>query len=213
MDYSYTSNTIKEEERVILDIVRNRDGLEIGGPSKCNNIYNNINKLDNITIFKTGEREYNIKNKKLGIEYVKDTTNLTNIKNNTYDFILVSNTLEYIANPIKAIKEWLRILKQNGFIIMIFDNISETDDNKFHLKKIIENYEKNIGEDDLSVLPSILSKSKTNETFIRECLNNYHLRKIEHFNYNEKLLSGIIEYLDLGVFYNNKSDRLVYIIR
>ena len=212
MDYSYTSNTIKEEEKVILDIVRNRDGLEIGGPSNCNNIYNNINKLDNITIFKNGEREYNIKNKKLGIEYVKDTTNLTNIKNNTYDFILVSNTLEYIANPIKAIKEWLRILKQNGFIIMIFDNISETDDNKFHLKKIIENYEKNIGEDDLSVLPSILSKSKTNETFIRECLNNYHLRKIEHFNYNEKLLSGIIEYLDLGVFYNNKSDRLVYII-
>lgn len=212
MDYSYTSNTIKEEERVILDIVRNRDGLEIGGPSNCNNIYNNINKLDNITIFKNGEREYNIKNKKLGVEYVKDTTNLTNIKNNTYDFILVSNTLEYIANPIKAIKEWLRILKQNGFIIMIFDNISETDDNKFHLKKIIENYEKNIGEDDLSVLPSILSKSKTNETFIRECLNNYHLRKIEHFNYNEKLLSGIIEYLDLGVFYNNKSDRLVYII-
>lgn len=212
MDYSYTSNTIKEEERVILDIVRNRDGLEIGGPSNCYNIYNNINKLDNITIFKNGEREYNIKNKKLGVEYVKDTTNLTNIKNNTYDFILVSNTLEYIANPIKAIKEWLRILKQNGFIIMIFDNISETDDNKFHLKKIIENYEKNIGEDDLSVLPSILSKSKTNETFIRECLNNYHLRKIEHFNYNEKLLSGIIEYLDLGVFYNNKSDRLVYII-
>ena len=212
MDYSYTSNTIKDEEKVILDIVRNRDGLEIGGPSNCNNIYNNINKLDNITIFKNGERDYNIKNKKLGIEYVKDTTNLTNIKNNTYDFILVSNTLEYIANPIKAIKEWLRILKQNGFIIMIFDNISETDDNKFHLKKIIENYEKNIGEDDLSVLPSILSKSKTNETFIRECLNNYHLRKIEHFNYNEKLLSGIIEYLDLGVFYNNKSDRLVYII-
>lgn len=212
MDYSYTINT-PVEENFILDIVRNNNGLEIGGPSNCDYIYNNINKLDNITIFDNGKRDYNIKNKKLGVEYVKDTTNLTNIKNNTYDFILVSNTLEYIANPIKAIKEWLRILKQNGFIIMIFDNISETDDNKFHLKKIIENYEKNIGEDDLSVLPSILSKSKTNETFIRECLNNYHLRKIEHFNYNEKLLSGIIEYLDLGVFYNNKSDRLVYIIR
>ena len=211
MDYSYTINT-PVEENFILDIVRNNNGLEIGGPSNCDYIYNNINKLDNITIFDNGKRDYNIKNKKLGVEYVKDTTNLTNIKNNTYDFILVSNTLEYIANPIKAIKEWLRILKQNGFIIMIFDNISETDDNKFHLKKIIENYEKNIGEDDLSVLPSILSKSKTNETFIRECLNNYHLRKIEHFNYNEKLLSGIIEYLDLGVFYNNKSDRLVYII-
>ena len=36
-----------------------------------------------------------------------------------YDFVFSSHSLEHIANPLKAISEWLRITKKDGYIIII----------------------------------------------------------------------------------------------
>ena len=110
-----------------IDCYQGKEGIEIGGPSNVfSNIYNVCKKCDNInfsliTTWWVGEKsdKYVFKNRTLGEIYILDATNLTNIADDTYDFVLTSNCLEHIANPIKALKELHRIMKKGGRIIIV----------------------------------------------------------------------------------------------
>ena len=46
----------------------------------------------------------------------QDATDLPNFSNDEFDFIISSHTLEHLANPIKALKEWERVIKKGGYI-------------------------------------------------------------------------------------------------
>ena len=50
--------------------------------------------------------------------YFQDATDLNKIDDSKYDFVICSNVLEHIANPLKALNEFKRVLK-NGFIAII----------------------------------------------------------------------------------------------
>lgn len=41
------------------------------------------------------------------------------IEDDSFDFVLCSHVLEYFKDPIKAIKEWLRIVKPGGYVYMV----------------------------------------------------------------------------------------------
>lgn len=56
-----------------------------------------------------------------------DATDLSGIDSNKYDFLISSNCLEHISNPIKAIKEWERVVKTGGHLLILVPN------NKFGL--------------------------------------------------------------------------------
>lgn len=47
---------------------------------------------------------------------------------NHFDFVCNSHLLEHLANPVKAIFEWLRILKPGGYLYMIIPDMRETFD-------------------------------------------------------------------------------------
>jgi len=71
------------------------------------------------------------------------------IKDKQYDFLLASHALEHIANPFKAIMEWLRILKDNGIILIILPHKDDTFDHKRpvkDLKHLIKDFELNLGK-------------------------------------------------------------------
>ena len=196
--------------KIIYNIVRAKDGLEIGGSSNCDILYKNVNRLDNLDLIKKDTNLFS-NEKVLGVNFNCDATEIKNIKDNQYDFVFASNILQYIANPLKALKEWNRILKTGGFIILKF---TKTHDKVSSLKKIIEHYMKNVKEDDLSSLPNIMdNKEITNEKFIRESLSNYHYRKLKHFNYDIDLLNDMTDYLNLDIFYyKEEKDDLYFII-
>lgn len=42
-----------------------------------------------------------------GYQYISDAIDLTVLSNHFYDFILSCHSLEHIANPIRALREWL----------------------------------------------------------------------------------------------------------
>jgi len=111
----------------LINITNNKKGVEIGGPSQYTGsiIYNNALSLDNVvfsydTVWKQHTNDYKFNyNKEAGKTFFNDTVNITSIDDNTYDFCFASHTLEHIANPLKAIKEWLRIVKKEGHVIII----------------------------------------------------------------------------------------------
>ena len=115
-----------------IDKLKGLSGLEIGGPSFAFTqkgfipIYKHIKELDGCNFSADTVWEGKIKSgntyqfeNKVGYQYILDGSALTEIKDEQYDFVLSCHNLEHIANPIKAVLEWKRVLKQSGHLLLI----------------------------------------------------------------------------------------------
>jgi SAM-dependent methyltransferase len=142
----------------------NKTGIEIGGPSrifKANGeipLYKLIKNIDNVNFsskpflfdkLKKDSRYY--VDREIRRQYVKDTVDLKGISSDKYDFVLASHVLEHIANPIKAISEWRRILKKNGILLVILPEKRNSFDyfrEYTSFEHLISDFNKNVKEDD-----------------------------------------------------------------
>jgi hypothetical protein len=108
--------------------------------------------------------------------------------------------------------EWLRIIKNNGYIIIIVPEKSCCFDHKRDYSKfstLLSQYEKNVGEDDLSTLPEILLNhdlsldppAGTYEEFKNRSLNNFNNRCLHHYVYSDELLMDICNYFKCKFIY------------
>jgi SAM-dependent methyltransferase len=198
-------------DAILEDITANKSGVEIGGPSSSGAIiYKNAASIDNIifsknTIWSKHTDDYLYYPNKSGKVIVNDAVNITNVNNNVYDFVFSSHSLEHIANPLKAVRESLRIVKESGYIIIIVPEKSRCFDHKrdySKFSKLLEQYEKDVGEDDLSTLPEILKNHDLSmdlaagnlESFTRRSLDNLNNRCLHHYVYNDDLLMEICKY-------------------
>ena len=201
----------------------NKKGLEIGGPSKLfekNNflqIYNDIESLDGVNFSSQTLWENNLKqgknykysiHKENGFQFICDAIDLSTIKSNSYDFVLSCNNLEHIANPIKAINEWIRILKAKGEIVLILPNKLINFDHKRQvtsLNHIKDDYKNDTGEDDMTHLREILKfhdlnldpELKSFNHFKERCNNNFENRAMHHHVYDLDLLNNIFTFLKI----------------
>lgn len=206
---------------VILKTITNEKyGVEIGGPSiyTGNIIYENVSSIDNVifskvTTWSKHDEEYNYYQNKKGKVIINDAVNISLVQNEYYDFCFSSHSLEHIANPLKAISEWLRIIKKNGYIIIVVPEKSLCFDHKrkyTNLSTLITQYEKNVGEDDLSTLPDILRNHDLNmdppagdlASFTIRSLDNFNNRCLHHYVYSDELLIEICKYFNCEFIYN-----------
>ena len=188
---------------VLKEIAYSKVGVEIGGPSYIiNDIYENATSIDNVifsknTVWSCHDEIYNYYKDKTGKVIVNDAIDISNVNNEYYDFCVSSHSLEHIANPLKAINECLRIIKKNGYIVIIVPEKSMCFDHKRSystFSTLLTQYEKNVGEDDLSTLPEILMNHDLRmdppagnlESFARRSLDNFNNRCLHHYVYNVK---------------------------
>lgn len=207
-------------ENILQHITNNKRGVEIGGPSHCTAtvIYQNADTIDNVifsreTTWSTHSNDdYLYYYYKKGRVIINDAVNITNVQNEVYDFCFSSHCLEHIANPLKAIREWLRIVKNNGYIIIIVPEKNLCFDHKRNyteFNRLLTQYEKDVGEDDLSTLDEILANHDLSmdppagnlEQFRQRSLNNYHNRCLHHFVYSPDLLMQICNYFKCEFVY------------
>jgi SAM-dependent methyltransferase len=208
-----------------INTLRNKSGIEIGGPSNIFQrnsilpIYPYINSLDgcnfsNDTIWEGTIREginYAYDQSKLkGYQYIRDAVDLGNISDNSYDFVLSSHNLEHIVNPVKALEEWIRVVKKDGYILLVVPDKNGTFDHKRNITSfdhLIADYNNAIEENDLSHLSEILEKHDLSmdkaagnlESFKIRSLNNFNNRTLHHHVFDEKLLVQLFEYLNIQV--------------
>lgn len=198
-------------DEILRTISHNKYGVEIGGPSSTGTrIYENANGLDNVifsknTIWSNHGATYKYYKDKQGKVIINDAVNITLVQNDQYDFCFSSHSLEHIANPLKAINEWLRIIKSKGHLIIIVPEKSKCFDHKRSYSKfatLLSQYEKNVGEDDLSTLPEILRNHDLSmdpaagdfASFTKRSLDNINNRCLHHYVYNDELLMEICKY-------------------
>lgn len=204
---------------ILSEIANGKLGVEIGGPSGTGHVmYKHANSIDNVifsknTIWSNHNDVYNFYDGKTGKVIINDAVNISLVKNDCYDFCFSSHSLEHIANPLKAVSEWLRILKNGGYVIIIVPEKSVCFDHNRDYSKfstLLSQYEKNVGEDDLSTLPEILMKHDLSMdppagdlgAFTKRSLDNINNRCLHHYVYNDELLMEICIYFNCEFIYN-----------
>ncbi len=186
--------------------LRNKRGLEIGGPSGTLAedgqipIYDVLGSLDNClysgsTIWAGEVREGNTfvyhPGKRPGTQIICDATDLNPINNSSYECVLACHCLEHIANPFRALDEWKRVLRDDGLLLLILPHKDGTFDWRrpvTPLLHMIKDYENGMGEEDMTHLLEILelhdlSKDEaagTKEHFRERCLSNRIYRAMHH---------------------------------
>ena len=202
--------------------VCNMYGLEIGGPSKVFKkkcpIYHHAYKLDGINFSTSTLWEKNLKDTgnfqyflhKRGVQYISDATNLSRINNSTYDFLSSSHCLEHIANPLKALKEWKRVIKDNAYLILVLPNkYNNFDSNRKFTKfdHILKDFENDIDESDLTHLDEIIElhdfeldkESGSLEDFILRGRNNIDIRGLHHHVFDESLIKKMLYWCNFSI--------------
>lgn len=211
---------------LILDkMMRDKNGIEIGGPSKLFQrgnilpIYTIIESLDGCnfnteTVWENkltpGNTYYYDEQKPKGQQYICEADNLIDVSSEKYDFVLASHCLEHIANPLKAVKEWLRVIKKDGVLLLVLPDKAKTFDHNRPvtlLTHLINDFEKNVAEDDLSHLPEIEKhhdfaydiEGLNKKTLIKRALNNYENRCLHHHVFDRTLAVSMLEYLNIKI--------------
>jgi SAM-dependent methyltransferase len=97
---------------------------------------------------------------KTGHNRVVDAVDLGAIKDAEYDFVLSCHSLEHIANPIKALRNWRRVAP--GHLVLVLPYYRDTFDHQrpvTPLGHMIADFERDIGEDDLTHVQEIVELS------------------------------------------------------
>ena len=199
-------------------------GLEIGGHSHIFSeagpipVYGIARKLDNLdfcstTFWLPGIRavEYRpAENLDPGLNFYIDSDRMSEMVAEKYDFLIASHVIEHLANPIKTVLEWKRLLKLGGAMILIapckyFSYDCDRPTTK--IAHLIEDYMSDVGEDDLThidevILKHNLRKDKTVSDIgklIERTKQNKNNRIMHHHVFDLKLLREMGERCGLQV--------------
>ena len=209
------------------DATKNLKGIEIGGPSSIFKrripVYKNCSDLSfanfsNKTIWEgVLSDSVNYFGKKIGKQYVAEAADLSIFSDKKFDFLLSSNCLEHVANPIKAMLEWKRIT--SGKIILLVPRKDFNFDNKRPItafEHLVDDFNNDIDESDLTHLDEILSlhdlkldlPAGSLEQFHQRSLDNINNRCLHHHVFDNKLVFEICDYLGMSIMEQtvNKSD-------
>ncbi|MBE0515560.1 methyltransferase domain-containing protein [Sulfurimonas sp.] len=210
---------------LIKEIVSAGKGLEVGGLSSIFQqknvipIYTHIKLLDNCNFASHTVWEGNISEglkyfydeaHAPGRQYVLEATDLNQIESETYDFLLSSHMIEHTANPIKALKEWMRVVEDGGHLIVLVPHKDGTFDHKHPvttLDHLIQDYENDVTEKDLTHMSEILElhdlsrdlEAGTHQQFSERSEKNYENRCWHHHVFNSPLVAELMDYLNLQI--------------
>lgn len=147
-------------------LVEQRRGIEIGGPSAIFAssgplpLYPLFDQLDNCdfagdTIWHgeaaEGTQFVYDESRRPGRRFIRDATSLDGIEDASYDVVLSSHTLEHVANPLRALFEWKRIVGGDGHLVLVLPHLENTFDHRRQvttLEHIESDFARSTGEDD-----------------------------------------------------------------
>lgn len=94
-------------------------GIEIGGashnPFGLNTI--NVDNMEAVELYSGSQMQLAGRVLKIDVGAEGDTLPF---RNNQWDFVLTSHMLEHLFNPLKALREWSRVVRSGGYIFTVF---------------------------------------------------------------------------------------------
>jgi SAM-dependent methyltransferase len=217
--------------RLIGRAVSGGRGLEIGGPSAvfspaAPNVYippiyalaasiDNCNFATNTTWSEgdAGRTFQYVEDREPGLQYIHDATALSSIGDGSYDFLLASHILEHVANPLRALEEFHRVLKPKGAVLVLVPNRSHTFDHQrpyTSFAHLAEDRAAGRDETDLTHLEEILAlhdlqrdlPAGTPEQFRARCMRNVENRCMHHHVFSIEVLEQALRAKHLRPLYS-----------
>jgi SAM-dependent methyltransferase len=132
--------------------------------------------------------------------------------NEVFSFVISEHVLEHIANPIKALKEWLRVLKKGGQLYCFLPHKDRNNDLNRKittLQHLIQDFENDVPYNDPTHIDEWL------ENVVNKGLMPDHYRHLEkqelldsasihHHVWTEIQIKELFEYLDLEITHCEK---------
>jgi SAM-dependent methyltransferase len=202
--------------------VENKYGIEIGGPSELFKtvlpLYRFVGGLDGVNFatdtiwegrIEAGEG-FNYDGTNSGRQFISEATDLSQIPTARYDFLLSSNCLEHVANPIKALTEWKRVIKAGGALILVLPKKESNFDHRRPVTKfehLLDDFNRDTGEDDLTHLDEILALHDLKmdppagdlDHFKQRSLKNFHNRTLHHHVFDVPLIEQVLDYVGFEI--------------
>ena len=211
--------------RAYANAVTGGRGIEIGGPSaifRARNViplYEVVSSLDASnfaaeTLWQSnlgeGDPYEYAAGKPPGRRYIREATDLHGIGDRAYDFVFASHVIEHVANPLKALAEWSRIVREDGSIVLVVPHRDGTFDHRrpvTRLEHLIADEANAVTEDDKTHLEEWLAlvdlerapEAKPFEAFRERSLRNLDNRGIHHHVFDASLVIQMVDRAGLQI--------------
>jgi SAM-dependent methyltransferase len=200
-------------------------GLEIGGPSALFGrrglfpVYALADRIDNCNFsaqtiwerpLQAGATFRFDKNRPCGNQFFFEATDLSGIAPHSYDFVLSSHALEHVANPLRALVEWIRSIKSDGILTLVVPHKEGTFDHRrptTTLEHLISDFERETPESDTTHVAEILQMHDLSRdpeagdfaAFSARAKKNLENRGLHHHVFDTPLAASLISYLGLQI--------------
>lgn len=218
--WKYRGQRLPNADRYVAAL-RGSRAIEVGGPSTLFSyilpVYPVLGSLDgvnfgNATLWEgriSEGRAFRYHLNRRGTQYICEATDLA-VESSSYDCVLSSNCLEHVANPLKALAEWVRVIRPGGHLLLVLPNKESNFD---HLRPVttfkhtLEDLERNVTEDDLTHLDEILRlhdlsldpRAGSAEQFAARCRHNFRHRALHHHVFDLQLVEQMLRHVGVRV--------------
>lgn len=232
----FKERQIKRELIGFLPLFKNKIGLEVGGGSYIFSkdgdlpIYSVTSMVDGCNYsFQTiwegslSRGTYRYKGMDLGIQFIGEATEIEVIVDKRYDFIISSNCLEHVQNPLKALKSWLSVLNTDGYILLILPNkISNFDHRRpdTSFSHLLDDYTGDVNENDMTHFDEIIELhdldkdviGNNKDIFIERSMKNDENNGFHHHIFSNTSLEKMLLYFEVEVVYSQVGWNNFYIL-
>lgn len=193
-------------------LTRDRHGLEIGGPSTIFSrtglipVYGIAARVDGLnysaeTVWASelGEDQPFCHGKEvLGRQFIREASEFPDIRSSSFDFVLSSHVIEHLANPLRGLREWRRVLRNDGTLILIVPHRDGTFDHRrpvTTVEHIQKDFHDDTGEDDRTHIAEVLELhdlerdpwAEGRYEFEKRCEDNPRNRCVHHHVFDTEL--------------------------
>lgn len=204
-----------------VDSLRGAEALEIGGPSAVFGatgllpVYPVLAEIDGVqwsaqTAWHTldAQRGYCPEGVRRGELHLIDDVDLPDIADSAYDATISSHVLEHLANPLRALTAWRRVTRADGHLLVVAPHMSGTFDHRratTTLAHMIDDFERNVGEDDLTHLAETLAlhdrardaEAVDDDTWAERRRRNASTRLLHHHTFTTSSLLALLDHAGL----------------
>jgi SAM-dependent methyltransferase len=141
-----------------------------------------------------------------GTLWILDASDLHAIADCSYDAVLSSHVVEHLANPLRALSEWRRVVRPGGQLLVVAPHMEGTFDHRrpvTTLAHLVEDEHRDTDEDDLTHLEETLalhdfSRDVTDPTtHAAWCRDNLTHRAIHHHTFTTPSLLAMLDHAGL----------------
>ncbi len=210
--------------RNVQERCRGLKGIEIGGPSSVFQRWNRwplypvVGTLDNYdfatrTIWhRQGPPTSFARRHPPGHKFIGEASAMAEIESSTYEFLLASHVLEHIANPLKALRAWMRVVRPGGTIVLVVPHRDGTFDHRrpiTTIEHIVNDFAKDVTEHDQTHLQEILDLhdlsrdpgAGSRDAFVARARNNIEQRSLHHHVFDTELVLKLLDQAGLRILY------------